>query len=133
MASVISVVLSFFDKESLSCSRVDFFHNGYLVIIFRFVHQSNCARHESRMETRKFVLAIRELLGSHTGEVINPAIKQILAEWDISEGQCPVFLRDGAANMKKAFEAFLYECDPLPDSLQGRSSISFSAVNIRCQ
>uniref|UniRef100_A0A915CVE8 HAT C-terminal dimerisation domain-containing protein n=1 Tax=Ditylenchus dipsaci TaxID=166011 RepID=A0A915CVE8_9BILA len=33
----------------------------------------------------KFVLAIRELPGSHTGEVINSAIKQILAEWDISK------------------------------------------------
>uniref|UniRef100_A0A915DHG2 Uncharacterized protein n=1 Tax=Ditylenchus dipsaci TaxID=166011 RepID=A0A915DHG2_9BILA len=52
----------------------------------------------------KYVLAIRELPGSHTAVHINAAIKKILEEWEIEQNRCHVFLRDGAANMKKAFE-----------------------------
>uniref|UniRef100_A0A915EHK7 DUF4371 domain-containing protein n=1 Tax=Ditylenchus dipsaci TaxID=166011 RepID=A0A915EHK7_9BILA len=55
-------------------------------------------------ERVKYVLAVRELSGSHTGVQINLAIKRILEKWDIKEEQCHVFLRDGAASMKKAFE-----------------------------
>uniref|UniRef100_A0A915CSN3 Protein kinase domain-containing protein n=1 Tax=Ditylenchus dipsaci TaxID=166011 RepID=A0A915CSN3_9BILA len=57
-------------------------------------------------ERVKYILAVRELSGSHTGVQINLAIKRILEEWDIKEEQCHVFLRDGAANMKKAFTSW---------------------------
>uniref|UniRef100_A0A915E0J5 Transposase n=1 Tax=Ditylenchus dipsaci TaxID=166011 RepID=A0A915E0J5_9BILA len=59
----------------------------------------------------KFVLAIRELSGSHTGECINAAIEKILEEWEISRSKCHVFLRDGAANMKKALEGSFQHAD----------------------
>uniref|UniRef100_A0A915EQ07 Protein kinase domain-containing protein n=1 Tax=Ditylenchus dipsaci TaxID=166011 RepID=A0A915EQ07_9BILA len=52
----------------------------------------------------KYVLAIRELQGSHTADVINTAIREILEEWEIKQEVCHVIVRDGAANMKKAFE-----------------------------
>uniref|UniRef100_A0A915DR23 DUF659 domain-containing protein n=1 Tax=Ditylenchus dipsaci TaxID=166011 RepID=A0A915DR23_9BILA len=52
----------------------------------------------------KYVLAIRELQGSHTADVINTAIREILEECEIKQEVCHVIVRDGAANMKKAFE-----------------------------
>uniref|UniRef100_A0A915DLP0 WD repeat-containing protein 48 homolog n=1 Tax=Ditylenchus dipsaci TaxID=166011 RepID=A0A915DLP0_9BILA len=58
-------------------------------------------------ERVKYVLAVRKLSGSHTGVQINLAIKRILEEWDIKEEQCHVFLRDGAANMKKALKVIV--------------------------
>uniref|UniRef100_A0A915CXY6 Uncharacterized protein n=1 Tax=Ditylenchus dipsaci TaxID=166011 RepID=A0A915CXY6_9BILA len=33
----------------------------------------------------KYVLAIRELQGSHTADVINTAIREILEEWEIKQ------------------------------------------------
>uniref|UniRef100_A0A915DQ83 Uncharacterized protein n=1 Tax=Ditylenchus dipsaci TaxID=166011 RepID=A0A915DQ83_9BILA len=57
----------------------------------------------------KYVLAIRELQGSHTADVINTAIREILEEWEIKQEVCHVIVRDGAANMKKAFEENLHK------------------------
>uniref|UniRef100_A0A915EQQ4 Uncharacterized protein n=1 Tax=Ditylenchus dipsaci TaxID=166011 RepID=A0A915EQQ4_9BILA len=51
----------------------------------------------------KYILAIRELPGSHSAVHVNAAIKNILEESEIEQNRCHVFLRYGAANMKKAF------------------------------
>uniref|UniRef100_A0A915E7B4 Transposase n=1 Tax=Ditylenchus dipsaci TaxID=166011 RepID=A0A915E7B4_9BILA len=55
----------------------------------------------------KYVLAIRELQGSHTADVINTAIREILEEWVIKQEVCHVIVRDGAANMKKRLKVGL--------------------------
>uniref|UniRef100_A0A915D2R6 Uncharacterized protein n=1 Tax=Ditylenchus dipsaci TaxID=166011 RepID=A0A915D2R6_9BILA len=70
----------------------------------------------------KYVLAIRELPGSHTADNINAATREILCEWEINQSRCHVFLRDGAANMKKVFEGSFDHADGAAHKLNLTSS-----------
>uniref|UniRef100_A0A915EKP2 Transposase n=1 Tax=Ditylenchus dipsaci TaxID=166011 RepID=A0A915EKP2_9BILA len=72
-------------------------HNGYLDVAVSLTSHGI----DAEWKRVKYVLAIRELPGSHTGANINRAIEKILEEWNIPRSKCHVFLRDGAANMKK--------------------------------
>uniref|UniRef100_A0A915D107 Uncharacterized protein n=1 Tax=Ditylenchus dipsaci TaxID=166011 RepID=A0A915D107_9BILA len=81
--------------------------------MYTFIHiLSLTAQGINRSWTRvKYVLAIRELPGSHTADNINAATREILCEWEINQSRCHVFLRDGAANMKKVFEGSFDHAD----------------------
>ncbi|KAI1695796.1 zinc finger BED domain-containing protein 1 [Ditylenchus destructor] len=52
---------------------------------------------------RNFVLCVREFAGSHTGERVGAVVRAMLEEWAIPQEKCFMFLRDGGANMRKAF------------------------------
>uniref|UniRef100_A0A915DND2 Uncharacterized protein n=1 Tax=Ditylenchus dipsaci TaxID=166011 RepID=A0A915DND2_9BILA len=88
------------------------YHDGLVVWKPPSIYKSFCpididlTAHGINQEWKrdKYVLAIRELQGSHTADVINTAIREILEEWEIKQEVCHVIVRDGAANMKKAFE-----------------------------
>uniref|UniRef100_A0A915EJ06 Transposase n=1 Tax=Ditylenchus dipsaci TaxID=166011 RepID=A0A915EJ06_9BILA len=60
-------------------------------------------------QREQFVLCVREFGGSHTGERINEIVSQMLNDWSIEKKRCHVFVRDSAANMKKAFEVGGYK------------------------
>jgi hypothetical protein len=51
---------------------------------------------------KSFVLAVKKFSGSHTGIRIAEAISEILNDWSIGKNKIHFFLRDGAANVKKA-------------------------------
>jgi hypothetical protein len=77
---------------------------SYQVIVFSLCFSLTAHGIDCEWKRVKYVLAIRELPGSHSADNINNAIRTILGEWSISQAKCHVFLRDGAANMKKALE-----------------------------
>ncbi|KAI1703072.1 zinc finger BED domain-containing protein 1 [Ditylenchus destructor] len=54
-------------------------------------------------KARNFVLCVREFPGSHTGERVGELVRAMLKEWAVPQEKCFLFLRDGGANMRKAF------------------------------
>lgn len=52
-----------------------------------------------KWERKKFLLAVREFAGSHTGARVEEMINSILDEWRIERGRVHTILHDEGSNM----------------------------------
>uniref|UniRef100_A0A915MYW9 Transposase n=1 Tax=Meloidogyne javanica TaxID=6303 RepID=A0A915MYW9_MELJA len=62
-------------------------------------------------ERINFILCCQEFCGMHDSINITKSVKEMLRKWEIDENKIHVFLRDGAASMKKAFEGTFEHAD----------------------
>jgi hypothetical protein len=57
---------------------------------------------------KSYVLAVEKFPGKHSGERIAASISEIFKKWNIDSNKVHFFVRDGASNMKRAFEVYIH-------------------------
>jgi len=96
--SKICIIIDIWTRKGLSESYL-----GVLITYFDY----------SSGSTKKALIGLRKMIGSHTAENIRDTLREVLSEWNIPDENISFYVTDSGANIIKALKECVVEYVPL--------------------